>query len=313
MMLSEQLNISSPYNNVERNIMEEFSVIRNKLDFSPQNLHLSIWKAKTTETKGIFVGFHGLASHGSLCFHYFGPYMAERGWTTVAMDMPGLGHWIPENQKAEKDHWSMNIDAVTCLVKFCKALAPNKKLILIGISMGVINITDYIFSKKNDLNALPDCAVIAVPCLHVSIPFYLYPIVIPLSIFAPNIKIGLKRFEPSVKSNDPNSIINNPDPLSLKRMSIGYAIEFYKSIRKLHLKRKYNPMDKWPKNIPLLIITAGQDEVVDTEYAHFFYHMLPQDICSQCIHYPRAHHYILYEDNRNEIFEDILQFLSKNI
>lgn len=84
-------------------------------------------------------------------------------------------------------------------------------------------------------------------------------------------------------------------------------------MQKLKMRRKQNPMEKWPKNIPILMLTAGQDEVVDTDYTNFFYHMLPQDICSQYINYPRAHHYIFYEDNRNEIFEDILRFLSDNI
>ena len=60
-------------------------------------------------------------------------------------------------------------------------------------------------------------------------------------------------------------------------------------------------------------VIIGQDEVVNTEYARFFYIMLPRDIPRQYINYPRAHHYIFYEDNRDEIFEDILQFLSENI
>lgn len=194
--------------------MDEISVIHDHLDLNPQNLHLSIWKAKSTQIEGIIAGFHGLTSHADQCFHYLGPYMADHGWTTVAIDMPGMGHWIPEKSKAEKEHWKKTIEAVTSLLKFCKKIAPDKKLVLVGVSMGVLHIIEYIFNQNEGDSLLPNCTMFAVPSLHATIPFYVYPFALPLSFLAPNIKIGLKKFIPSVKSNDPNSIINNDDPYS---------------------------------------------------------------------------------------------------
>ena len=293
--------------------MGEIKVIHERLDFQPQKLHLSIWKAHSTNIKGVIAGIHGLTSHGEQCFHYFGPYMAERGWTTIAVDMPGLGHWAPENKKAEKLHWSMNGRTIASLLKWCRKYAPNKKLILVGVSISVVSSIEHILKNNGNQNSLPDCTIFAVPALNVQLPIYAYPIFLSLGILTPNIKLGLKRFEPDIKSNDPASIINQVNPYSLKEISVGYATEMYRSMRKLKMKRKKNPMSKWPKNIPILMLTAGLDTVTKVKYSRFFYNMLPQEIFTRYIHYERAHHYLFYEDNRDVIFEDIYQFLNDSV
>ncbi len=275
-------------------------------------MHVCIWESESKEVKGSIVGFHGLTSHGSQCFHYLAPFMAKQGWSTFALDFPGLGHWTPEKNKAEKNHWGMGVEAVSSFLNFCREKSPTGKLILIAVSITVIPVIEYILNS-NESDILPDYAIFAVPALKTTFPKYMYPLIFPLVLFTPNLKLGLKRFIPKIKSNDTNSIIYKKDPYTLNEISLGYVLEAFKSMQKLRIKRKINPMEKWPSKIPIMILTAGQDVIVDSEYASFFCHMLPSDVIHKYMHYKQAHHYLFYEDNREEIFEDILQFISESI
>jgi alpha-beta hydrolase superfamily lysophospholipase len=295
---------------LEKNEMYRYSITNTKLNFDPQNLHLGIWESKSREIKGVIAACHGLTSHGTKCYHYFGPYMAEEGWTTFAPDLPGLGHWEPETCKAERTHWTMMSNCIETLMNKCKKYCSDKKIVLIGNSVSALSTLEYVINNSNRVERLPDSVILISPALSVSFPKILYPFFMPFAFFAPNLKLQVKRFEPDEKSNDPLSIINFPDCYELKKISFGMLFEIFKSQMRLKVKRKINPMNKWPINIPLLIITGGNDVVTDTAYSKLFYEMLPSHIKRQYIHYADAHHYILYEANREEIFHDMLNFIN---
>ena len=279
------------------------------MDFHPQALQLTVWNSATINKKGFIAAIHGLTTHGMKAFHYLGPYLAQKGWTTLAIDLPGFGHWNDQGHMGEKQHWAMGCVAMSKFVKLCNTYVNfhEEKIILLGSSLGGAICLKYLMDHVNDNENLIDGMVLLAPLVDFKLPLILYLILSLVLAVNPEKRVKIAQFDSKGKSHDCNSIIFKEDPFQLTDISLGYFFEAFKCIKSM--KKWYTT--PWLEDLPTCVISAGLDTLVNPVHIKQFFMKLPAVNYSQHIHYENAYHYLLYENIRDDLFDKIEQFLTK--
>jgi alpha-beta hydrolase superfamily lysophospholipase len=291
---------------------------RGQLDFHPQPLVMFTWKPDdhAIPIKGVIAALHGFAAHARLAFHYLGPALAKRGWIVIAPDLPGLGNW-PE-PRGMPCHWKLVPAALAALVRKAHELAGEKPVVLLGSSLGGLACIDYVLHHEACIgeNAGPVAAVVGlVPTIGTpAIPWYLMALAGIAALIAPRARVGLKKYA-RLDSHDPDSIIlhpdPDPDPLVLVKVSIGYLAGVFLTMRKAGIKN--HGQSRWDARVPIYMLSAGNDNQVNPAHVKEFHDGLPAGTIRTLRHRANDYHGVLYESDRDEIFEDIDDFLVESL
>lgn len=101
----------------------------------------------------IIIGIHGLGGHAET-FYNFIKYSKQNGISFLAFDLRGFGHW--ENNRGDIENlkiWLLDInDVILTIKKKC----PNRKIILLGESLGASLVFWYCSEYKDIPAAMPD-------------------------------------------------------------------------------------------------------------------------------------------------------------
>ncbi|MEX2680044.1 MAG: alpha/beta fold hydrolase [Candidatus Sigynarchaeota archaeon] len=289
-----------------------------QIEFSPHPLVTFTWRPDDPKKDviGVIAAWHGFGVHARLCFHYLGPFFAERGWIVVAPDLPGLGHW-PE-PRGMPEHWKLVPAATAALLRKARELAGNKPVVLLGSSLGGLASIDYVLRREEtgvDIPRQVDAVVALVPGIGVpSLPWYMMVLAAIAFVLAPRARVNLRKYT-KLASHDPDSIIlhpqPDPDPYMLEKVSIGYLVGFYKTMRKSGIKGRGQA--RWDARVPLFLVSAGKDDMVNPAHVKEFHDGLPPGTTRALLHRENDYHGVLYEADRNEIFEEIQKFLVKTL
>lgn len=282
------------------------------MEFDPQDLHACIWEPDGPKEaiKGVIAAVHGLGSNAERGFHYFGPFMADLGWTVVAIDMPGFGNWKPLKERGKKKHWKMIPRAISGLLKMSRDLVPDGPLVLFGSSLGGLNIIDNVLNHPQDTGPAISAVVTLVPAFQqFSIPWYLMIGAGIMLVFYPGFRVNVEKYFLDLKSHDPDSIIMKEDPLALETLALNFLFQIFKTMRKVGPKG--GGMKRWDPSIPIFLASASMDALLKNKSVEEFYKGLPEGTIAEHRHYENCYHSLLNELNREEIFGDINSFLEK--
>jgi alpha-beta hydrolase superfamily lysophospholipase len=289
-----------------------------QLEFSPHPLVTFTWRPEDPkkEVIGVIAVLHGFGVHARLGFHYLGPYLAERGWIVVAPDLPGLGHW-PE-PRGMPAHWKLVPAAVAVLLRKARELAGDKPVVLLGSSLGGLVSIDHVLRREergNDAAGRVDAVVALVPGIGVpALPLFLMLLAGIAFLIAPRARVGLKKYSRPA-SHDPDSIIlhpePDPDPYMLEKVSIGYLVGLFMTMRKSGIKSQSQA--RWDTRVPLYLVSAGNDDQVNPAHVKQFHDGLSAGTTSTLQHRENDYHGVLYEADRDEVFEGIHEFLVKTL
>jgi len=103
-------------------------------EFKPLSLPLIGWQVKEGEPKAVLLCIHGLGLNNS-SFGTFGKEMAKRGFSVFAIDVRGFGSW-QSVQGEETVGFNAAIADLSAVIDHLKVRYPNKKIFLLGESMG---------------------------------------------------------------------------------------------------------------------------------------------------------------------------------
>lgn len=101
----------------------------------------------------IIIGIHGLGGHAE-GFYYFIKYSIQNGISFLAFDLRGFGHW--ENNRGDIESlkiWLLDIKDVILTIK---KKYPNRKILLLGESLGASIVFWYCSEYKDIPIAMPD-------------------------------------------------------------------------------------------------------------------------------------------------------------
>ncbi len=311
-----------------------------EIQFEPQNLFATVWSPdEGKESIGAIVAIHGVGSSGAREYFYFGPYMARRGWTVLAFDCPGFGHWQPKDSRALKEHVKMFPSSVHAALLKAREIVPAGPLVLTGLSMGGAIMAHYTteyarapsqmnpkIPKYNEKvgylkdNPPPELSALVgiVPGVGLSVPTRM---MVPMKIvgtLVPNKRLNLferiasaaDMTEEQQKAMMEDMSLHYDDPpddgYGTELLSFGFLKNFLGMTQEISLANK--SYKKWPVDVPTIFLTGEDDPVVEPDQVKLYFDGLPvRDKEYTC--YEGCSHPLQFHKKREEYFEDIHQFL----
>lgn len=275
---------------------------------------------------GILHFLHGMAEHKER-YEQTLSFFSARGYICTIRDMKGHGdNIVPEKDPGYLGENRVNglIEDVHSTVLSLKHHYPNLPFYLAGHSMGSLLARAYCKKYDNELKGL---IVIGCPSYNAGAPFGILLIRLMrlfhketyISSFVQSLATGT--FQKSMPENaKPNSWIctdetvidqYNTDELCGFPFTLNGYLTLFELMRFMYSKKNWN--FKNPK-LPILFVSGAQDpcRISDKDFdkaVNLMKQIGYQHVDSKL--YPDMRHEILNEPNRSEVWEDMLDFLTK--
>ena len=299
--------------------MEEFYLQSN----GGGKLHCAVWRTNQTP-RAVVQLVHGIAEHIGR-YDHFARYLAENGFIVAAEDHMGHGGSIGEDcvKGYFSGGWMTAVADVKLLCAHMKAEYPGLSYYILGHSMGSFLLRTYLYTYPGTI----DAAIISGTGWEPSA-------VIRAGLAAcklEQLRLGEKRTSPiltklmfgsynkpfaPVRTKD-DWICSDPavvdaytaDPLCGFDATIGLARDMLTGIEMNEMRENLLKMDKL---LPLLFVSGGKDPVGGMSKGVLrcidaFKRAGMRKITIRI--YPEGRHEMLNEVNRNEVYQDILNWL----
>jgi alpha-beta hydrolase superfamily lysophospholipase len=294
------------------------------------NINMYKWEQEdSTRAKGVVQIVHGMVEHAGR-YEYFAKALTERGYIVYANDH--RGHGKTAENKEELGHlyengWSSIVGDVYALSLHIIKENPETALFLFGHSMGSFIARDYISEYGGLLKGVIICGTGYTPDLMVNVGIALSnrevkkygqrhrSQFINKLVFSSN----NKKFKPAKTEFDWLSREAEEVDKYIKDDLCGgiCTSSFYNNLfRGLKKIQAVNTVDRIPKELPVLMISGEADPVGSNGRAvQKLYKIYKQaglkDLESKI--YKESRHELLNETNKNEVIEDVIEWIDGHI
>jgi len=304
------------------------SIIRKEAYFvsttGEHKVRCMIWEDDSVENRGIFQIAHGVCDYSER-YDDFASFLARNGFVVCANDHLGHGKTagsIEQLSEMPEDASVRIIDDMHKLYNIMHKRYPQLPYYLLGHSMGSFCARIYSSVFGDELAGVIYCGTAGVPnmlsllvppmekAINAWGPYKKYPLLYVLSGKAANIGIkNPKTLSDWVSFNEENvqNFINDPYCFDL------YSLSFCRDTFKLAVdcNRKYWQY-RVPTELPILMISGDKDPVgmftvgVKSTYKQ----LLEAGHMPKLIIYPQRRHEILNDNNKEQVYNDVLEWLN---
>lgn len=285
-------------------------------------IHCLIWEPETTEPKGVFQIAHGVSEHIER-YDDFARFLCENGYVVCGNDHLGHGKSVDSLAElgffAEENGDTRLVDDMHLLYTIMHKRYPALPYYLFGHSMGSLCARVYAAEFGDGLagvifcgtGEMPPAALLALDPVNAAVNKLGAGAKIPVNLFGLVNKLAVKNARTNndwLSVNTENVDKYNNDPLC------GFPLKLGGLRDTLALGIKASG-DEWaarvPLSLPILLISGAKDPVG-------FNGKAVVDVCDkleaaghnpEMILYPGDRHEILNEDDRERVYEDILNWL----
>jgi acylglycerol lipase len=253
------------------------------------------------DIKGGILIVHGIGGHSGR-FANVVNHLVPQGYAVYGFDL--IGHGKSEGKRAFIRCLDDYTNLLTQYLMMVKEWLPNKRIFLLGHSMGGTIACYYLIDHPDDFEG----AVISVPTMIV--PDYINPITIRvgklLSVIAP--KTGLKC------TVDLDGLSRNPkvlqayidDPLVFRgRTTARLGAEFLEAIIKINAK-----MQKI--NLPLIILQGSEDRIINPQGSQLLFDGVSSKDKDLKI-YEGLYHEVFNEPEHEQVLSDVAAWLDEHL
>jgi alpha-beta hydrolase superfamily lysophospholipase len=246
--------------------------------------------------RGQVIGLHGIQSHGGwysgLC-----RYLAEAGYEVAFLDRRGAG--LNETGRGDAPSFRRLLDDIA---EFARSWQREQlPLFLVGISWG----GKLALGLARRHRGLAGGLVLVCPGLfpRVTLSFRERLNLLWSRCVDPSRLLSVPLDDPELFTATPHWLtFLREDPLALHRATARFLVE---SIRlDYYLKLPGAP------RLPVLLLLAGQDRIIDTERTRAWGERLPSTH-RQMIIYPEAHHTLEFEPDPSRYWSDVRAWLER--
>lgn len=252
-------------------------------------LYYNYWPAKKGAPCVVYL--HGLESHMGWFFN-LAEHLNSAGINVYAFDRRGSGL----NRDSCKNFCSKYIlDDVRAFLDIVKEEHPGSKIFLIGLCLGGKIAVSFVSSYPDYADGL----ILISPSFKTKLKFS--PMSILSILFKPNSLLKIPIEDKMFTSNEKYLKHINKDAMRLHYIPAHHLLEVAK-------------MDKLVKNalrtihIPVLVMLAGHDDVIDTKNVKRWYEKLPSEDKAIKV-YKDFHHILTFEKDAGIVLEHIADWI----
>lgn len=301
---------------------EENIIINSKCDNVPISVTIFV---PETEIKGIFQISHGMAEHKER-YYDFMKYLTNNGFVTIINDHRGHGNSI-KNKDDLGFFYDSNADYIVDdlhqITLYIKEKYVNKNIILFGHSMGSMVVRKYLKKYDKDIDKLIVCGSPSKnPFSNIALNFSKFIKKIKGERYRSNFiqKLAFGNYNKNLKNiTSPNSWIcaNQMTVKEYDKDSLcGFTFTANGFENLFSLMRDIYSSKGWKldnKEIPILFVAGSDDPVIISkdkwiESQEFLKNIGYSNITSKL--YEKLRHEILNEENNEEVYNDILDFIN---
>ncbi len=289
-----------------------------------QEIFTWCWRAPQ-KPRGILQIFHGMAEHGQR-YTEFAQYLNKEDFTVYACDMRGHGRTGELNSDSchmDRDGFSGSIEDQALLMEMIRQEYPGVPLVVLGHSFGSFLAQEFIKHYGNKISGVILSGSSLMKGADINSAYFISRLVrvsddrkpgslmSKLSFGSYNKAIKSPASEFSWLSRDEKLVRKyDEDPFCGNVLSNGFFNCFLGGLYQL-----YDRMDKVPLDLPVYILSGDEDPVgkygVGAKKLYDVYRRLGvTDLRIKL--YPGARHEIINEINREEVYQDILQWLTEH-
>jgi acylglycerol lipase len=253
-----------------------------------------------SDPKAILLIVHGLAEHGGR-YHHLVNHFVPKGYAVYSFDQ--RGHGKSPGKKGYIKSFSFLVDDLGNFLKFVHDKHKNSKIFVVAHSVGGTVSTAYAASHQDGFDGL----ILSGATLQAgsSVPRFLIAIAPILSLLIP--KVGLYTIDaPSISSD--SSVVDDyiHDPLVYRgKISTRLGVEIIKTMQGLPSKA--------PKiNSPLLIMYGTADKLSEPKGSLMLYERASSKD-KTLKPYDNFYHEIMNEPGREQVFQDVEEWLESRI
>lgn len=299
--------------------------------FEGHEMYCKKWaNEENREPEAIIQIAHGMAEHIDR-YDDFAKYMVKNGYVVFGNDHRGHGKTPSKSHTfgylSDEEGWRKTVMDLTYLREEIEKQYSNEPKVMLGHSMGSFLARDYAQEFGANLQGL----ILSGTGGRLGL---LGNLGLILAKFEKNIKgkqkksplmdqliFGKynKKFEPAktpfdwLSSNEEEVRAYMEDPLCGNIMTTGFYVDLLQGIKKIHLGKN---MKKMPKNLPVLLLSGDMDPVGKEgagvrEVQRLFEEKGIQDL--EMILYPKGRHEMLNENNKEEVYRDIVDWIKSKV
>ncbi|WP_241236347.1 alpha/beta hydrolase [Brevibacillus marinus] len=252
--------------------------------------------------KGSIVLLHGTAEHSGR-YEHVATYLNQCGYAVYAGDLPGWGRSF--GRKGHVDAFREYLEAVREWLDQVRAEAgaADKPLYLMGHSLGGL-IAIRFLQQENGQDQVSG-AILSSPCLklRLAVPAWKRKAAEQLNRFWPKLRMS-NQIAPWMVSRDETVRRQyDADPLVYRKVSVRWFCELQNAMRAAREEAE-------KLTVPLLIVQAGDDQLVDpAAAADFVKRASSSDKTFQL--FPALYHEVLNEPEREQVLAAIGEWLHR--
>lgn len=286
-------------------------------------IHCCIWQDDEKEYKGIFQIAHGVSEHIER-YDEFARFLAENGYIVCGNDHIGHGKSVESLDDlgffAEEDGDRRMIEDMHILYSIMHRRYPDLPYYLFGHSMGSFCARVYVTAFYNELSGLILCGTGELPSAAVVLE---EPVKYLCKKFGPRAKVPAALLD-KVSTLAVKDAVTSKDWLSRRRENVDAYIADplcgadlkLGGLRDLLALANTACTDEWaylfPPTLPILLVSGAKDPIGFNGKGVINVCDNLEDAGHQpkVILYPGDRHEILNEDDRENVFNDILDFIN---
>ncbi|MBL0388777.1 lysophospholipase [Tumebacillus sp. ITR2] len=268
-------------------------------------LHTQTFPAGDASTRSVpltVVLVHGAGEHSGRYGHVLEKLNAH-GISVITGDLPGHGR--SGGISGHVETFDEYLDAVSEWMRLAEQQSgPQGHVMIVGHSMGGL-VTSRYLQERGEQHSTLIGAVLSSPCLKlvIEVPAWKKSLANLLNSLAPRLRMA-SGIKPSDVSRHPTVVSQyGSDPLMGTKVSVRWFHELNAAMEQAVTKAD-------SISIPLLVMQAGQDRLVDANIAPVFYNKLPAHDLNKFVPYHNLYHELFNEPERDEVLETTVEWLT---